>query len=292
MAIELRGNTHMPRGKIIKALEQIAAESWVAFGALHRLRVEEWHQSLPYRLGEFYFNERFSHHKPKFGDKAAQTFDQFLEMSNTTPEKFLASIDESRLDMAYEAGIFSLPARYDFHLGEEAIEHMADKLAADSAHANRMSGHKFNSYRERNGNGNGRSSGGGFKYRPEIPYHSPPVSTANIVRRVRKWNELEASPEIKAMYGGYFDDSLSKLHPMDSEVVYRQRYGRRNHPDYRQRYGRRNHPEQSMPKIDWQAERDWRNQRHKTRTKQNAAYLTSRESQRARESVAKLHEAI
>lgn len=277
----------MPRGKIMEALEQIAAESSDAFVALHRLRVEEWHQSLPYRLGEFYFNERYKHHKPSIRHEEAKTFDDFLKLAKTTPEKFLASIDEARLDMAYEAGIFGLPARYDFNVGEEAIEHTADKLAAASAHANRMSGHKFNSYRRRNGDANGRSNGNGFSYKPEIPYRS--VNGVNVAAAVelgmgyRNFDRLHGKDGEPAA-DRYWDYSLNEVsrdyRGFDQELFSRPRYDRRNHS------------EQSMPKIDWQAEREWRNKRNYRRTKQNAAYLTSRESARVKESVARINESI
>src|SRR3989338_3276762 len=101
MAIGFRGNSHMPRAKMMKALEHIAAEGSMAFDALHRLRVEEHYQSLPYRLGEFYFNEKYRQKKPLINHEEAKTFDEFLKLAKTTPSEFLASIDEARLDMAY-----------------------------------------------------------------------------------------------------------------------------------------------------------------------------------------------
>ncbi len=129
---------------------------------------------------------------------------------------------------------------------QDVIDSVVEKLLAENNHVNQSNGHHYNVSRKRQKPTKPHNSGKGFKYRPELAS--------------RRRGNGEFSSE-------NYDDSYSEL---EEEL------------DSTTRYDRGYHPQQSLPKIDWQNERKWRNNGRKRR---RVSSEESRKVRRAHESM-------
>jgi hypothetical protein len=134
------------------------------------------------------------------------------------------------------------------------IDRMAERLMAANNYANHASGHRYNQYRDRKGVPK-RRAGGGFSFRPEIPF-----------RRAGNGQGVYDGD-------GVSEDEPGYLYYEDDELAM-------------PRYDRKNHPDQSMPKVDWPHVRHWANYYRRQRAP------TTSDSENARAQMDKLRKAI
>lgn len=117
----------------------------------------------------------------------------------------------------------------EYFLNGTIPEALVDKVVQHNDHANDMTGHRFRSYRHKRDFRENARGGKGFSYKPEIPYRVAGQGTVHLNGAAVTSNGVEEQ----------YDDL--------DEAFFRQKYARKNHPD------------QSMPKVEWAVERDWRN---------------------------------